>query len=184
MKKEAKTGLIILGVAGAATAIVMKVTATPSGVAECYGYCVDVDSGLGIEGVAVSLSGSNNYTTHSDSSGYFKLSNVKAGSYTLSLRRLNEYEEVTVPIQMASGQSIDLGSISLVPITPPEAPGSFQGVVWDAKTWDAIVGRYVDIDGYVSSEPTDGGGHFLIENVPPGQYFTLRVEGYEPYSVS
>lgn len=183
MRKETKTGLIILGVAGAATAIVIKATAVPSGKAECFGYCVDVDTGLGVEGVIASLSGPQSYTTHSNATGYFKLSNVKAGNYTLALRKLNEYEEVTVPIQMVAKQSLDLGPISLVPVAEIPGVGSFTGVVWDAVTWDPIVGKYVNIDGYVSTSPTDTGGHFLIENVPPGNYFTLQVEGYEPYSL-
>ena len=67
-------------------------------------------------------------------------------------------------------------------VAAPAKTASFNGSIIDAITGMPIVGETVYIDDYSSIKPSDVSGYFVV-NVPPGTYYTLSVEGYEPISI-
>ena len=76
---------------------------------------------------------------------------------------------------IVAGQKVGLGTLTL---TPLPTTGTFYGTIRNAEA----VGKYVDIDGYPSTNPIDSSGYFQVV-VPPGTYYVLTVEGFEPYSL-
>lgn len=91
-----------------------------------------------------------------------------------------------MPVVVVAGQTINLGTLYLTPTAPPTPPpppppttGAICGTIANAEA----VGKYVYIDGFQSTNPIASNGYFIVENLLPGLYYTLTVEGFEPYSL-
>jgi len=63
--------------------------------------------------------------------------------------------------------------------------GLIQGKVLDSKTFDALAGANVIIEGTERGTAADANGYFEIKNLPPGTYkLQARMMGYEVETVS
>jgi len=80
-----------------------------------------------------------------------------------------------MPRTIKAGETINLGTITLTPIP---TVGIFYGTITNSDA----VGKYVVIDSYRSSQPIATNGYFEVV-VPPGTYYTLNVEGFQPYNL-
>ncbi len=77
-----------------------------------------------IPGATVSLS--NGASTTTDADGKFTLSNVAPGEYTLNITKAG-YPSITRSVETATGQTNDLGAMSLVSETPSTNNGGIDG---------------------------------------------------------
>ena len=71
----------------------------------------------------------------------------------------------------------------LASVHPIINAGRLYGTIIDAITREPIIGKLVYIDRYPSTDLTNNAGYFICENIPPGTYYTLAVEGYEVYNL-
>ena len=132
----------------------------------------DYDSPL--EGVAVSLQGSD-ATTTTNSNGEFTLENVEKGKSILTFTKQN-YQQISVTI---TPKSFNKG-VALVNASMIYAAAKIQGTVVDGKHGDRpLEGATVSISE-TQQVTTGADGTFVIENLPLDAYtVTFTYDGYE-----
>lgn len=126
------------------------------------GRVVDIVSAAPLGGVKAALAGT---TLQSTASGQFNFAAVAQGNHSLVLSA-DGYTPYTIPVQIYTGYSLDLGTITLAQKT---LPVTVRGSVKDAVTGKAIAGASVTILGSLFSVLTDAAGEYRIEGVPQGQ---------------
>lgn len=179
MTKAEKGILAFLGTLGAFFGIKKLVEAAPPGLGSLSGVVTDIETGLPIDGIEITLNGLT-YTTIED--GVFEFLEVDAGTYTLvATDPLIRYGGETMSVTLEAGETREL-SVSLVPITP--APASLYGRVTDSETGYGIEGVTVEVVGMALYGHTDSAGNYTIPEIPPGTY-TIRFThpDYEPLEI-
>ena len=83
-----------------------------SGQNSITGIVLDANTDDAIQNVIVSVAGNNNKEVVTDASGAFKLTNVAAGKVDIVFTK-DGYSILRMPVTIADGQAIDLGTILL-----------------------------------------------------------------------
>ncbi|MDR0276006.1 MAG: carboxypeptidase regulatory-like domain-containing protein, partial [Burkholderiaceae bacterium] len=86
------------------------------------GRVVDGQTGLALSGVSVALNGAQSYSQPTDANGQFEFTNPAPGSYTLSVSQTG-FGTVTGAIAAAAGQTLNIGTIALLPISAGATTG-------------------------------------------------------------
>ena len=132
------------------------------------GAVVLEDRGLAPVDVDVELAGGA-ARTETDAEGGFALNGLKAGVYTLSLRRDGFVTQTLAGVAVAAGGAVDVGTVEL-----RFARGGLEGLV---RTEDGAdpTGALVEIDGPVTELTLlDADGAYAFPSVPVGDY-TVRA---------
>lgn len=143
--------------------------------ASINGRVIDAEYGAVLSGATVMLGSGVTATT--DAAGRFHIGGVEAG--TVSLRITSEgYNELVADIQLARGQSLDLGDLGLLNVN---ASGSLlRGMVTDAATGAALANATVSL-GDGRETVTGGDGQFAFRGLDAGAIdISVSATGYEP----
>jgi len=125
-----------------------------------------------IAGVTVSVMvGTDEIMADTDDSGVFLLEKIIPATYdvTITPDPSSNYIGQTMSVDVASGETVDLGTIVL------EQYGSITGTILKAD--DSVVSATVSVMVGTDevSATTDDLGVFLLENIPPGMY-TVKIK--------
>jgi phosphatidylinositol-3-phosphatase len=134
------------------------------------GQVTNSSTGAALAGATVSYSGGS---TTTDSSGNYTLSNVPAGTVSVTAS-LTGFTSKTSSVTVTSGATSTL-NFSLTP--QGGTPGSISGKVTNISTGGAVSGATVSFSG--GSTTTDSSGNYSFSNVAPGTYnITATHSGY------
>jgi phosphatidylinositol-3-phosphatase len=134
------------------------------------GHVTDSSSGAAISGALVSYGGGS---TTTDSTGAYALSNVPAGTYTVTASQTG-YANQSKSIQVTAGATATL-DFQLTATTT--GSGAITGKVTNVSTGGAIAGSTVTYSG--GSATTDTNGNYILSNVAAGTYnVTATRTGY------
>jgi hypothetical protein len=148
------------------------------------GIVTDAVSGNPLQGVEISLSGSDSQVTYSDVTGQFNMPSVTPGNVAVSASMTDYHTSVAAGVVVAGGL-LDV-TMELVKSDDPTTV-SITGDVVDAQTLNPLSGVLVSIDsdGYEVQSATDGG--FVLSGAPAGVFqVRLQLLGYNDitYNVS
>jgi len=118
------------------------------------------------------------YLNTTDTSGYYLLSDILEGTYTVTAAALGYASESKERVKVWAGDTTTVNfQLESVP------PGTIIGNVTDAKTGESIAGATVTANGY--SNTTDANGDYVISNVPAWTYtVTASASGYVSFNVT
>lgn len=156
---------------------VLTATAVPviSGTVDVKGTDDNGDVNVSIQGTDYTM------ITHSD--GKFQFEHVPIGNYTLKLSRENS-PDVFVPFDVKASESIDLGSISMI---PNSATLSGKASLKSVDNYKEILVTVTSMDGSVTvSGTTDDAGYYYISNVLSSvdHMVTFSKEGWDSKTIS
>lgn len=120
------------------------------------------------------------YTT-TNSTGYYTIENIPAGSYTVTVTATG-YNSISGNITINVNQEITANG-TMVLNTEPVQTGTIAGRVIDYNTGEVISDAKVDIDGTSLYVYTDNDGYFILNNVQEGVQ-TIWISGHEHSAVS
>jgi hypothetical protein len=147
--------------------------ATPTG--HIAGTVEDASTGDPIEDVQVSA---GDYFAFTDADGHYNITNVPTGTHIVTASKSGFQTSTETNINVVARQTTALDFA----LTPLPTTGTITGTVTDANG-TPIEGVNVTISGH--SDTTDGGGQYIIADVPAGTYtVTASKDGYETYSNS
>jgi hypothetical protein len=140
------------------------------------GRVIDSQTKLGLDGVAVTLSGPSNPVPTATSSGSFEFRDLFPGTYTLQLT-LNQYGVITFSTTLRPGQTLDFGAIAFTK-NGQTTTGTVRGTVSDATTGLPLVGASVSLSSGESAT-TDATGSYQIANIAPANVIAVaNKSGY------
>src|SRR3972149_4557689 len=149
---------------------------------DVFGYVSD-SNGDALQGVTVSIVGNSfSNRTETDADGYYELTNLAAGIYTLTYGK-EGYQTETVDITLKENDVRDLGTLTLE--EEQAVKTTISGYVVDADE-NAIQGVTVTAKGSFSSDnaETDADGYYELTNLAAGIYtLTYEKEGYQTETV-
>jgi len=149
----------------------LVVVAAPIG--HIAGIVKDTSIGTPIEGATVTA---GTYAATTNPYGYYKLSNVLAGNYTVTASKNGYQTSSQTSIRVVAGQTTNLNfTLTSLPTT-----GHITGTVTDASTGDPIEGAQVTAGGY--SVSTNATGGYGIELAAGTYNVTVSANGYESSS--
>lgn len=157
---------------------------TSSGTIE--GYVYDADSGMPLAGASVVPTAQAGLAVSTNSSGYFAISGLAPGDYTLQVGKTG-YGSVGKVAAVVPGQSTNVGVVSLYaqgsPTTPPSTL-TLYGQVLDGVGNTPVAGAAVSLVGTATSLVTDAAGKFMLADlstlsfdldISAGGYVSQRV---------
>ena len=150
--------------------------ANSAGSGSIAGYVLSAQSNEPLSGASVSLSGGSQ-STQTNSDGYFVLSGVPSGSYTV-LAALAGYSSASGVANVKAQQTSTVGPIIL---TQASGAAAIRGSIFDATSQQPIAGANVALSaGSTSYSATTGSdGSFVLGNLTPGTYsVTFQASGY------
>ncbi len=137
------------------------------------GVIMDVSTSLPIAEAVVRA---DEYLNTTDVSGYYLLSNVFEGTYTVTAAAPGYASQEEERVKVWAGEATTV-NFQLEPVLP----GAIIGDVVDAKTGEAIASAIVTANGH--SNTTDANGNYIISSVPAWTYtVTASAQGYVSYS--
>ncbi len=164
------------------------------------GIVSDVSTGNPIAGASVSVAGNRSYDgensprfTETDSTGYYILDGVSAGSTEIYTEK-DGYIFSNQGVQVVANDTIE-ADISLTPVPPPPPPppppaqGDISGTVTDASTGNPIAGASVSVTsngannysygwGWAKTS-TDSNGNYLLTGISAGSTLVYaQAPGY------
>jgi hypothetical protein len=144
------------------------------------GYVLTAQSNEPLSGASVSVSGSAQ-TVQTNSSGYFVLPGVPAGSFTV-VAALPGYSSASAVGTVQPQQTSTVG-----PIILSQANGAavLRGSIFDAANLQPLAGARIALSAGSSnwSATTGSDGSFELDNLAPGTYsVTFQASGYTPVS--
>jgi prenyltransferase beta subunit len=140
------------------------------------GTITDADTGLPLEGVVITVTGSYSGSVLTDVEGNFIINRVTPGSVTIDASKEGYYSVSGTGI-LTAGETL-LFSPQLSSELPVLTTGGFTGRVIDSSVLSPITPAQIVISG-ISPAGTDGQGAFFIENIDPGTYtVTVAAPGY------
>lgn len=126
---------------------------------------VDARTAAPVPGVLLQ-SASPAVSTTSDAGGVARLGNIAAAAYQFSASA-PAYATVSLTVTLAAGQSVDLGTIQLLP--PSNASTAVvSGTVREQGSNTPLVNVLVEVAGQGLTAMTTTDGSYLIPNVKPG----------------
>ncbi|WP_232199394.1 carboxypeptidase regulatory-like domain-containing protein [Thioalkalivibrio thiocyanodenitrificans] len=131
----------------------------PDGPVSITGTIVDVDTGLAMEGVSVTLK-DGTAAAATDGAGVFVLGDLEAGELVLHVTR-EGYQSVAVNLVAVPGSQVTIGTLHLIPL--PDPATTLHGRVYDVETDLAVAGATVTVGGLSSS--TDESGQYQITDI-------------------
>lgn len=159
-------------------ALAAEPPATPVAAA-LAGRVVDAASGQPLAGATVEVSGAAAQAATSGAQGAFRFSGLAAGRYELRVA-LAGYATLTRPVQLAAGQHLDLGLLTLAGAS---TTGTIRGQVLDASG-TPVTEALVALDGGAGAR-TDTQGRYRIDGVAPGTIgLTASREGFRAVQAS
>lgn len=130
------------------------------------GRVLDGDTGLGLEGVTVSVSGAQTASVQTSADGAFLVRDLAAGDYSIGLTR-SGYGELLATTTAVTGSLIDLGDLRMLRGIIDSEMGVLRGTVTDATDGSPIADARIYInDNQVSGTGADGTYQAL--DLPPG----------------
>lgn len=137
------------------------------------GYVTNSATGGAISGAKIAVN--NGAATLTNSSGFYKMTNVAPGSYTLTASA-SGYTRSSSTVSVSTNTTTT-ASFKLTPT------GTVSGKVSNISTGAAIYGATVKYSG--GSATTNTSGAYTLSNVPIGTYtFTASASAYVPQSAS
>ena len=139
-----------------------------------FGIITDSATSVGIQGITGTISTDPVRVFTTEFGGTFNISDVPAGTYTISAVGTN-YNEGTTTVTVPAGQTIPL---SLTPVVVTST-GTVSGIVTDSATNSLISGATVSIVGTSLNASTDSAGGYTILQVPVGTHsLAITSSGY------
>jgi len=139
------------------------------------GTITDASTGSPVTAASITADG---YSATTDSIGYYIITDVPAGTYTVTASLTGYLDGVATGVVVAAGETTQL-DFSLTRISEN---GTIYGKVTDISTGDPIAGATVSVDTTYSTS-TDSSGIYTIDNVSPGDY-TVTATATNYYSDS
>lgn len=137
------------------------------------GVVTDVSTSLPI---AEAIVRADEYLNTTDVNGYYLLSNVFEGTYTVTAAAPGYASQSEERVKVSAGEARTV-NFQLEPVLP----GAIIGNVVDAKTREAIASAIVTANGHSST--TDVNGDYVIPSVPAWTYtVTASAPGYVSYN--
>lgn len=131
------------------------------------GFVTDAGTGNPIVFAMVRAQGPGSGQTHTDTSGYYFLSNLPVGLYRVTACASGYVPQARCSIEVTVNETTQV-DFALECTT---GTGGFSGIVLDAQTRNSVPWALVTTDllfeGYTY---TDANGNFLVENIPVGDY--------------
>jgi PKD repeat protein len=116
-------------------------------------------------------------TVSSDSVGNYSITNIEAGSYTVTASK-NGFSSKSVNTNVTAGETTTV-NISLTTTT-----GSIKGKIFDQNSGNGISGVTVVTQPATVTVTSDSDGDYLIPNLEPGNYIiNVTKPGYYPNSM-
>ncbi len=141
------------------------------------GTITDAISNQPLNGVAISLSGTDNQSTYTDINGTFTISGVSAGDSNITAI-LAGYTDAVSSINITTGINSQFNA-SLVK-SENEAQVTIQGNVIDNETLLPLSGVEIDVIGLSQSMQTNAEGEFQLGGLEPGLLkVSLSHDGYQ-----
>lgn len=106
-------------------------------------------------------------TASTDGKGAFLLDHIRAGHYTLKIETENMAKKIVRQINVAEGETTDLGAIQLF------RGGTIKGSAYDEKGYLSKGAKITAVSmqaGNRKTVTTDNKGRFVIKNLAPGEY--------------
>lgn len=139
------------------------------------GVVTDTSTGLFIAEAVVRT---DEYLNTTDTSGYYLLSDVLEGTYTITAAAPGYASQSKERVKVWAGDTT-IVNFQLEPVPP----GMIIGNVTDSKTGEPIADATVTANGY--SNTTDGNGYYRISNAPAWTYtVTASASGYVSFNVT
>lgn len=184
-----RSALFALAIATARSVLAQQGGAPPppprQGARTLVGIVTDT-SGDGIDSADVLIANLRRHAA-TDRDGAFKFTDVRPGTYNVSVRRVGYYPQArTVPVDTGGGSVAFVllrNAVGLPPVVTSAVRGGLSGVVGDTA-YGALAGAAVDVIAGDRQAVSDSLGAFYID-LKPGRY-ALRVSrpGFTPRLVS
>lgn len=165
------------------TALVLRaISFAPSTIspllASLSGQVYDKTSGTALSGAVVTVIGATSASVLTTADGRFSVGNIPAGSINLQVTKPG-YGNYSTSNTLNAGQSIDVGTVSLVPNT---VSGIVRGQVTVASSATPIEGVTISLGGAAAlTAVSDVNGRFEFSTVPPGAItLSASLTGYNP----
>jgi hypothetical protein len=146
------------------------------------GTVADAATGEVLAGVSVTLLSDPGFTTKTDGSGNFVLSEIPQGERKVEFS-LSGYNSSAIGMRISAGATVNLGTVGL---SAEPSVSSIRGTVSDAASGLTLSGTTVTIGGaFGGTTVTGNDGSFAVSDVAPGGItVTVSKDGYYPVSVS
>ncbi len=156
--------------------------AVPTTTGAISGYVVRAGSSEPIAGATVAVIERSGLAVLTNGDGYFVVSNLPAGNYTLTASKAG-YSAAGVVAGAQGGQITLAGTLVLGLATQT---GIVNGSIFDAKDLTALPGAVITLTGTATLAATaDMAGRFIFGAVTPGDYsVSIAKSGYETVSGS
>ena len=121
----------------------------------------------------------SSYSTTSDISGNFQISNIPAGNLTIEIKRAG-YISMLYTASIPAGGNLSLGVLELQHGVLSGTTGIVSGLVTDAITKDPLRGVQVTVSGKTNKTTFTGqDGSFRLENILEGDItLSAKLDGY------
>jgi len=159
---------------------------TPTaGSAVIQGRVTNQNTGLGIKGARVTVSGPRGtIEVTTDEKGSYLVSDLPPGVYVILAKADNFFSDSIGSFILMDGVKTPV-DISLMPIPGSGDPGALTGQVVDAQTGKGIPKAQITLSGlggFFQTE-TDETGNYFLSNLPSGSYFILvKADGFRQVS--
>lgn len=134
--------------------------------ASIVGTVIDADTQMPLEGVSITLGGTDTQARSTGVDGGFSFINLSSGDYSIEIS-LADYATVTSNTRLSAGQVLDFGTIQMVK-QAQATTGTIRGTITDKSTGSGLAGVTVTASGLADPVLTDSSGNFQIANVQPG----------------
>ncbi len=141
----------------------LSITQSSGATGELKGMMVDKISSVPIAGAVVSITGTKSYTTSTNATGQYSLTNIDPGSYFISITAAGYYAWGSNSlITIVAGGVTDLVT-QMLELTP--ASTSISGQVTDSLTNVPIADAEVFVTGTTLKAKTDATGAYTIQGI-------------------
>jgi len=138
------------------------------------GTITNASNGLPIEGASVTT---DNYTNTTNADGHYTITDVLAGTYTVTASATGYESSPQTDITVTAGETTTLNFT----LTPLPTTGTITGIVTDSSTGEPIANAILTVNDM--STTTNSSGAYVISNVLAGTYtVTASANGYEDSS--
>jgi len=140
------------------------ITAPSSTVGQIEGYVKQANTGKGIALVNITTKNST-HAVNTDSTGFYRLPNVRPGSYTLTAVKAG-YDSSVVQVSVDTGKTTKADFIMYL----SQRPGGITGRIIDQSSGSGLEGVKVETSPFMGLINTDVNGYYAISNMPVGSY--------------